>query len=51
MQLWELDEQIRAVCPIEGINSDGLIFFANEATPQQRLAAQAIMDAHLSEVA
>ncbi|MFM9889792.1 MAG: hypothetical protein ACKVOE_03975 [Rickettsiales bacterium] len=45
MKLWELDEAIRAVCPIDGINSDGVIFFHDEATDAQRSAAHALMDA------
>lgn len=51
MQLWELNEMIQAVCPIDGINSDGVIFFAVEATSAERAAAEALIEAHLSEVA
>lgn len=50
MKLYELDQLIQAVCPIDGINSDGVIWFKPEATDEQKVQAQQIMDAHLSEV-
>jgi len=50
MKLYELDQLIKAVCPIDGINSEGAIWFLPEATPEQRAAAQAIMDEHLGSI-
>jgi len=50
MKLYELDELIKAVCPIEGINSNGAIWFLPEATPGQRAAAQALMDEYLESI-
>lgn len=50
MKLYELDQLIAAVCPIDGINSDGVIWFKPEATDNQKLQAQALMDTHLAEV-
>lgn len=39
-----LHKAIAAVCPIVSVNSSRQIAFANEATEQQKLAAQAIAD-------
>ena len=50
MKLHELDELIKAVCPIDGINTKGAIWFLPEATPEQRAAAQALMDEHLGSI-
>lgn len=50
MKLFELNGMISAVAPIDGINSDGVIWFKPEATDDQKAAAQAVMDAHLHEV-
>ena len=50
MKLYELDELIRAVCPIEGINSNGVIWFKPEATPAQKVAAQALMQERLPQL-
>lgn len=47
MDIIELTEALEAVCPIDGCNSNGAIFFQARATPEQRAAAQAIMDAQL----
>ena len=48
MKLYELDTLIRAVSPIDGINSNGVIWFKPEATDEQRAAAQALMEQHIS---
>lgn len=45
MELWELDQAIKAVCPIDGVRGDKTIFFRPEATAEERAAAQAIADA------
>lgn len=45
MQLWELDESIKAVAPILGVRSDKTIVFKPEATLAERAAAQAIANA------
>ena len=39
-----LDQKLRTVCPIEGVDSNRRISFAPEATPDQRQAAQIIAD-------
>ncbi len=48
----QLDNAIKAVCPIDGISigrkdnkATWRIDFKDEATPEQRTAAQAVMDA------
>lgn len=41
-------ELISTLCPIHGVSSDGRIDFKEEATPQQRTAAQAIVDGWLA---
>jgi hypothetical protein len=50
MKLWELSEMIAAVCPVDGINSDGVIFYKPEVTPTQQSAAEALMVAHIASV-
>ncbi len=50
MKLWELDELVRAMCPIHGLNSQGVISFKNEATSEQREAATALVAARLAEL-
>jgi hypothetical protein len=50
MKLYELDGLIKTVAPIDGINSDGVIWFKPEAADEQKAAAQALMDAHLAEL-
>jgi hypothetical protein len=51
MKIHELNDMIQEVCPIDGINSDGVIWFKPEATDEQKVAAQALMDENLSAVA
>lgn len=46
MKLNELDALIKAVCPIDGIDSSGVITFAASATAPQIAAAQAVFDAN-----
>lgn len=43
-QLLRLDAELRKLCPIDGVNSDGVIAFAANATLEQRLAAQALVN-------
>jgi hypothetical protein len=50
MKLWELDELIRTVCPVDGINSDGVIFFKETATEEERITAEALMQQYFSEI-
>jgi hypothetical protein len=50
MKLYELDQLIKAVCPIEGVNTEGVIWFLPEATLEQRAAAQELMDEHLGSI-
>lgn len=47
MKLYQIDEAIKVVCPIDGIDSNGVIQFRPEATDEQKAAARAIMDAEL----
>lgn len=47
MKLWQLDELIKTVCPIEGINSDGDVWFAPDATDAEKQAAYSLMQQHL----
>lgn len=47
MKLYKLDKLIQSVCPIDGINSDGAIFYRSEATSQQRAEAAALMAQYL----
>lgn len=44
--VFDLDQKIRAVCPIDGVSADGEVFFHPSATPEQRQAAQEIMDSY-----
>lgn len=41
MELWELDQAIKAICPIDGVRGDKTIVFRPEATAPQRAAAAA----------
>jgi hypothetical protein len=50
MKLYELDELIKTVCPIDGINSNGVIFFREIANAEERAAAEALMAAHLPQL-
>lgn len=43
MNVAKLDAAIRAVCPILGVNSDGVISFDQSATAAQKTAAQAVV--------
>ena len=45
MTLLQLHEAIAAVCPIHGVDADGNIAFAPEATQAQKAAAVAVRDA------
>lgn len=50
MKLYELDELVKTLCPVHGLNSQGVISFMNEATPEQREAATALVAARLAEL-
>lgn len=50
MNLTTLHELIAAVCPIDGINSGGVIWFAASATPEQQVAAQGVMNTNLPQL-
>lgn len=50
MLIEQLDAMIRAVCPIDGVNSKGVIFFKPEATDEQKAAAQEVMAQHLPDL-
>ena len=39
---------VLSVCPIDGVSDAGIVSFSPEATPQQRTAAQAIVDGWLA---
>lgn len=45
MELWELDQALKAICPIDGVRRDKTIFYRPEATPAQMAAAQALAEA------
>lgn len=47
MLIEDLDQLIKTVCPIDGIDTKGIIWFAVGATAEQKAAAQALMDEHL----
>ncbi len=47
MTIDALDQLIKTVCPIDGINSNGVLWFKPDATDEQKAAAQALMDANL----
>lgn len=51
MYLYEIDEQIKAICPIDGVNSNGVIHFKPEATQEQRDTAIALMQELLPQLA
>jgi len=46
MTIAELDELIKAVCPIVGINSNGAIWFDPAATLEQQAQAEQLMLEH-----
>jgi hypothetical protein len=50
MNIGQLDQLIKAVAPIDGINTNGVIWFKPEATDEQKAAAQALMDEHLPNI-
>lgn len=50
MKLNELNDIIALVCPIYGINTDGVIWFKPEATEAQKAEAKAIMDQHKANI-
>lgn len=50
MNLIDLDQMISAVCPIHGINTNGVIWFRPEATEDQKAAAEALMAQHLASL-
>lgn len=50
MTLAQLNDLIASVCPIVGINSDGVIWYKTEATDQQKADAQALMDQHKASI-
>ena len=50
MRLDDLLDLIAAVCPIDGINSDGVIWFKPEATQLQRDAAEALMTQYIGSI-
>ena len=47
MKLWKLTVEVQAVCPCEGINTNGDIFFIGAPTESQRAEAQALIDKYL----
>lgn len=50
MNIDDLNDMIKAVCPIDGINSNGVIWFKSEATDDQKLQAQIIMNNNLVNI-
>ncbi len=50
MNIAELHALISAVCPIEGVDSEGGISFRADASPSQKAAALAIVEANLPDL-
>lgn len=50
MKIEKLSAMIESVCPIDGINSNGVIWFKDEATDEQRGDAQTLMNQYKSEL-
>lgn len=50
MNIAELDFIVKQVCPIHGINSDGVIFFKEEATEEQRYLATEVVSENLPKL-
>lgn len=50
MTLAELDQIIKEVCPIYGINSNGIIFFMDTATEEQKTTAEQLISEHIGSV-
>lgn len=50
MTLAEIDNQIRSICPIDGIDSDGDIYFSESATDDQKLTALSLMNQLLPQL-
>lgn len=50
MKIEELNDAILAVCPIDGLNADGIVWFKPEATEDQKQAAKALMEANLQKL-
>lgn len=44
MNITFIDSQIKAICPIDGLDSDGNISFRPEATDEQKAAAITLYD-------
>lgn len=44
MKLYEIHEAISELAPIDGVNSEGVIWFKDEATAAEKAAAQAKLD-------
>ncbi|MES2909841.1 MAG: hypothetical protein V4718_00545 [Pseudomonadota bacterium] len=51
MNIAKLHVLVQAVCPITGIDSEGRISFADDATTVQQTAAQSVVDASLGLLA
>ena len=50
MKIEQLNALILAVCPIDGCNSNGVIWFKPEATAEQKAQAQGVMDANIASL-
>ena len=50
LTLAELTTMLQAVCPILGVNTDGVIWFAPSATQAQKDAATALMTQNLKNI-
>lgn len=50
MRLSDLHELIAAVCPIDGVNSLGQIFFSSTATAVQKTNAQKVLTANIGNL-
>lgn len=49
MTVLELHYEIEKVCPIHGVNSNGVIWFKDEATDEQKNQARSIMESWMNK--
>jgi hypothetical protein len=50
MTIGQLDALIKAICPIHGINSDGVIWFKEASTEAQREEAVIILNLNIDKL-
>lgn len=50
MNLSDIDALVRKVCPIDGINSDGVIWFSEFASEEQKEKARIIVNQNIGVI-